>query len=217
MKTVVSLCVIALSLFVPQITTGAEELFRDEFKNQLGQGWSWVREDAANWHVSTNGLEIRPRPGNLWGPPNDAHNVLVRPITPPTNAALEISVVVENHPTSQYEQANLAWYYDDSHMVKLGLELVDEKLCIVMGREERDRAQTVALLPSSANRVQLRLTVRDNSIRGDYRLGDETHWRKAGQCTLPRHGAPQISLQVYQGTETTAHWARFRDFIIRRD
>ncbi len=216
MKIVAHLHVIVFLLCGVRIAAGAEELFRDEFKHQLGKDWVWIREDATNWRVGTNGLEIRPRPGNLWGPPNDARNVLTRPVAAPTNATLEISVMVENHPSHQYEQANLAWYYDDRHMVKLGLELVDEKLCIVMGREEQDRTRTVALLPVATNRVSLRLTVRDHSLRGDYQLGDEPAWRTAGQCTLPVHGAPKISLQVYQGTETTAHWARFRDFVIRR-
>jgi hypothetical protein len=34
----------------------AEVVFRDEFKGQLGEGWSWVREDRTGWRVTAAGL-----------------------------------------------------------------------------------------------------------------------------------------------------------------
>ena len=83
----------------------------------------------------------------MWGPPNDARNVLVRPVPEPGKDRIEISVKVENEPTEQYEQVDLVWYYDDSNMVKIGLEQVDKELCVVMGREEKDRTRTIAVIP----------------------------------------------------------------------
>lgn len=47
--------------------------------------------------------------------------------------------------TGQWEQVDLCWYLDDSNMVKLGQEMVDGKLSIVMGREQADRARTVKM------------------------------------------------------------------------
>jgi regulation of enolase protein 1 (concanavalin A-like superfamily) len=111
-----------------------EILFQDDFKGKLGEGWSWVREDPQAWRVTKEGLEIRVQPGNLWGSANNAKNVLVRPAPDPAKGPIEISVTVTNPPTGQYEQTDLVWYYDDSHMVKIGQELVNKKLSLVMGR-----------------------------------------------------------------------------------
>ena len=200
------------------ITCEAEELFRDDFKGHLADGWSWIREDKSGWRVSERGLEIRVQPGNMWGPANNATNVLVRPLPNVTNATIEISVTAENRPTEQYEQADLVWYYDDSHMVKLGQELVDGKLSIVMGREEKDKTRTMAIIPIQSAVVHLRLITKENSIRGEYRLADEKEWHVAGECDLPVNGSPKASLQTYQGPQAIERWVRFTGFrIVKRD
>src|SRR5262249_34545201 len=113
-----------------------EVLFQDDFKGQLGLGWSWVREHREAWRATEQGREVRIEPGNMWGPENSARNLLVRTAPDTSTSEIEISVNVENHPTHQYEQVDLVWYYDDSNMVKIGQELVDGKLSVVMGREE---------------------------------------------------------------------------------
>ena len=28
-----------------------EAVFRDDFKDKLGEGWTWIREDRAGWRV----------------------------------------------------------------------------------------------------------------------------------------------------------------------
>jgi regulation of enolase protein 1 (concanavalin A-like superfamily) len=194
----------------------AGELFHDNFRETLADGWSWIREDQSGWRATERGLQIRIQPGNMWGPANNATNVLIRSLPVVTNAAVEIAVTIENRPTEQYEQADLVWYYDDGHMVKLGQELVDGKLSIVMGREEKDRTRTIAIIPIESAVVHARLIVKGNSIRGEYRLGDEKAWRVAGECDLPANGSPKASLQVYQGPKSLERWARFSEFTIRR-
>jgi regulation of enolase protein 1 (concanavalin A-like superfamily) len=183
-------------------------------KGRLADGWLWIREDKSSWRVTERGLEVRIQPGNMWGPANNARNVLVRPLSSVTNATIEISVTIENRPTEQYEQVDLVWYYDDSNMVKLGQELVDGKLSIVMGREEKDKTTTMAIIPIQSDVVHTRFIVKGNSILGQYRLGDEKDWRAAGQCDLPINGLPKVSLQVYQGPKTFERWARFSEFRI---
>jgi regulation of enolase protein 1 (concanavalin A-like superfamily) len=204
-------------LLIGTATCGAAEVFRDDFTNRLATGWSWVREDPSGWRVTERGLEVRSQPGNMWGPANNATNVLVRPLPNPTNRAIEIAVTIENRPTEQYEQADLVWYYDDSHMVKLGQELVDGKLSIVMGREEQDRTRTIAIIPIQAAKVQVRFRAQTNHIRGEYRQDGEENWTIAGECDLPANGSPQASLQVYQGPKTVERWVRFNAFSIRTD
>jgi regulation of enolase protein 1 (concanavalin A-like superfamily) len=193
----------------------ADELpFQEDFAGKLDQGWSWVRADPQSWRVTQRGLEVRIQPGNLWGTANNAKNVLVRPA--PAQEPIEISVNVTNQPTAQYEQVDLVWYYDDSHMVKLGQELVDGKLSIVMGREEADKTRTIAILPLTSGSVRLRLLVSGERIRGQFRTPDSDTWREVGECDLPKHGPPKISLQCYQGPTDAEHWARFTEFSVRR-
>src|SRR5204862_4744081 len=56
----------------------ADILFSDNFTNGLARGWTWLREDPKAWRTTEHGLEVLLQPGNMWGPANDARNVLVR-------------------------------------------------------------------------------------------------------------------------------------------
>jgi regulation of enolase protein 1 (concanavalin A-like superfamily) len=207
---------VALPLLVA--AEAADTLFEDDFQGKLGEGWSWVREHRAAWRISGRGLEVHIEPGNMWGPANDAKNILVRPAPATTNESIEVSVNVENRPTSQYEQVDLVWYFDDGHMVKLGQELVDGKLSIVMGREENDRTRTIAIIPLDSFSVRLRLTVKGSRIHGQFRTPGAVEWREAGECDLPAPPDAQgkISLQFYQGPANIEHWARITEFQVCR-
>ena len=198
--------------------SGDEVIFHDDFHGRLAEGWSWRREHREAWWVSDRGLEVRIEPGNMWGPANDARNVLVRPAPEVGDGELEISVTVETHPTNQYEQADLVWYYDDSNMVKLGRELVDGKVSIVMGREQGDRTRTLALIPIQAEFVRLKLIVKGNQVRGQYLLAGSEKWQDANKCDMPapKDGKPKISLQFYQGPADSEHWARVTAFRVER-
>jgi regulation of enolase protein 1 (concanavalin A-like superfamily) len=207
---------LASALLVVGTPSQADEIvFQDDFKGKLDAGWSWLREDRNGWRVTGRGLEVRVQPGNMWGARNDAKNVLVRTAPDRARGELEVAVSVTNQPTAQYEQVDLVWYYDDRHMVKLGQELVDGKLSIVMGREEADRTRTIAIIPLKSFAVQLRFRVSGNRIHGHYRTPDAEDWREAGECDLPAQGVEKVSLQCYQGPADAAHWARITGFCIR--
>ena len=205
----------ALTFAVAKDDAVGDVLFRDTFKGKLGDGWTWVREDRDRWRVSDRGLEVRIHHGNMWGPANDAKNVLVRSAPDPGGKPVEITASVENHPTNQWEQVDLCWYYDDGHMVKLGQELVDGKLSVVMGREENDRARTISITLLDSDKVELRLVVQDNRIRGRFKT-PKADWRDVGECDLPVKGKPQISLQFYRAAENSDHWARVSELTVRR-
>ena len=209
---------LALALFSAVARPGDGIPFRDDFKGKLGEGWSWVREHRAAWRVTEHGLEVCIEPGNMWGPANDAKNVLVRPAPDAAKEEIEVSVKVENRPSGQYEQADLVWYYDDGHMVKLGQEMVDGKLSIVMGREENDQTGTIAIIHIRFFIVRLRLSVKGSRIHGQFRTPDSDQWREAGECELPAPAqrTAKISLQFYQGPTNAEHWARVTEFQIRR-
>ena len=189
-------------------------LFADDFKGELKEGWTWVREHPEGWRTSPDGLEILVEPGNMWGGANDAKNVLVRPVPAVAGGAVRVSATVENHPTGLYEQIDLVWYYDDSHMVKIGLELVHGQLSLVMGREEDDKTRTLSIVPMKQNKLDLRLTVTGNEIHGEYRVSGAEEWQEGGKCDLPAMGGAKVSLQAYQGVAGVAHWARVNEFRI---
>ncbi len=212
---------LALVFVVTSGIAGAQPvLFSDGFQGKLADGWSWVRENPAAWRVTTNGLQIQIEPGNMWGGQNNARNVLVRPLPPGDQQNLEIAVTVENKPSHQYEQVDLVWYYDDSNMVKIGLEQVDGELCLVMGREEHDQTRTIAKLPLSpdSTRLRVRFLTSKNQLRGEYRLADATEWKRAGECDMPapKGMQPRVSLQCYQGLVEQNHWATLTDFRISK-
>jgi regulation of enolase protein 1 (concanavalin A-like superfamily) len=195
---------------------GAAVTFRDTFKPKPADGWTWLREDPAAWRVGEHGLEVRVQPGNMWGPANDAKNVLLRAAPDPAKGPVEVTASVENAPTGQWEQVDLVWYYDDGHMVKLGQELVDGQLSVVMGREHADRTRTIAIIPLDSNRVDLRLLVDGAKVKGRFKPpGGE--WRDAGECDVPalEGKPPQVSLQFYMGPPDAEHWARVSEVTIR--
>jgi regulation of enolase protein 1 (concanavalin A-like superfamily) len=186
--------------------------FQDSFRGKLSDGWRWVREDPQGWRMTDHGLEIRVQPGNMWGGANDARNILVRDIPDPAHQIVTVSINLTNRPTSQYEQVDLVWYYDDQHMVKIGQELVDGKLSMVMGREERDQCRTIAIHPIEAFVLEVRFVAHGSQLRGEYRFPGESDWRLAGLTDLPFNGSPKVSLQCYQGPADAEHWARLWDF-----
>jgi regulation of enolase protein 1 (concanavalin A-like superfamily) len=217
MKTLSAL--VCTSFLALAALAGEEVIFQDKFQGALGPGWFWIREDPSAWRIKDGALELRIQPGNLWGGSNNSKNVLVRPAPDLAGGELEITVKFENAPTGQYEQVNLAWYYDDSHMVKLGREIVDGPVCVVMGREERDQCRTIARPPVPGGWYRLRLTVSGNQIRGEYWPEGASAWTKAGSCDLPAPagGQPKLSLHAYNGPADAEHWARITEFtVIRR-
>ncbi len=204
-------------LLLPAAGCATRTRIADDFRGGLGKGWVVLREDRAAWRTTADGLEVRVLPGNMWGGANDAKNTFVRPLPDPAEGPVEVTVQVENRPTEQYEQVDLTWYYADSHQVKIGQELVDGKLSLVMGREENDRTRTICILPLDAYVVDLRLVAQGNQVTGSYRTPAMKDWRTAGTCDLPvKEGGPKASLQIYQGTTRVERWAHLRRFRVRQ-
>ncbi|TWU41110.1 beta-xylosidase family glycoside hydrolase [Novipirellula artificiosorum] len=188
----------------------SDATFRDDFRDALGSDWQWLRENKAGWRVSDEGLKVLIEPGNMWGGANDAKNVLLRRVPDGWDDAVQVCAELSHKPEKRWEQADLVWYYSDRAMVKIGLEIEHGETNIVMGREERDKTKTLAIIPYADPAVQLRLSVHGNEIHGDYRRLGSTNWVEAGHCTLPKIDAPEtpyVSLQFYQGESDSNRWA----------
>lgn len=206
----------ALIMLILCITSvsGDTVLFQDAFKGKLGEGWSWVRERKETWRLTPEGLEIKVEPGNMWGSANNARNILKRPLPALKQGELEITALLENKPSHQYEQIDLVWYHDDAHMVKIGIEQVDGVLSMVMGREEKDRTRTLAIIPIQSTTLEVRFNLRGSTIKGWFREKGQGDWRLAGECELPPVKPAFITLQAYQGPPDQDHWARITRFRI---
>lgn len=187
----------------------AEEIPLGKGATNINPNWKWLREDRAGWRLTNGVLEVRLQPGNMWGPANNAKNVLLIPLE--RAGDVTITATIEHQPTEQYEQADLVWYYADSHMVKLGPELVDGQFSVVMGREEGDRARTISINPIPAGAVEVKFIVTGNEITGLYRQNTNS-WKSAGSCSMPALPGidPRLSLQFYQGPANAEHWARVK-------
>jgi regulation of enolase protein 1 (concanavalin A-like superfamily) len=186
----------------------------DDFKGKLVEGWRWLRENKAGWRLTDAGLQVLIEPGNMWGPANDAKNVLLRSVPEPMRKNADVTVQVAHKPQNRWEQANLVWYYSDSAMVKLGLEIEHGKTNIVMGREEGDKTRTIAIIPYAGETVQLRVVVLGGELTGYFRRPGAPEWTEAGKTTTPAPAGtdPQISLQFYQGVAGSDRWATVTGF-----
>lgn len=199
-----------LAGIICSFSLSAAETFKEKFGGKLDTDWKWIRENPRTWRAVGDRLEIRIEPGNMWGPANDGKNVLVRSVPDPAEQQVELRARVANVPSEQWEQVDLVWYYDDSHMVKIGLEQVDGKVTIVMGREEKDRARTITIIPTDLRDVELRLTASGNQIVGEFKKPGAEKWERAGECDLPGKGKANMSIQTYNGHPEKEHWAQIK-------
>ncbi|WP_182865418.1 hypothetical protein [Stieleria mannarensis] len=186
----------------------------DSFHGSMRDEWRWLRENQAGWKLTDSGLKVLVEPGNMWGRANDAKNVLLHPVPAAWQDSVDVRVQLEQHPRKRWEQTNLVWYYSDSTMVKIGLEIEHGVTNIVMGREENDRTRTIAIIPYPAESVELRIVVEGHDLQGFYRIPGEPDWIAVGKTTLPDEvsQSPQVSLQFYQGEEDSGRWATASHF-----
>jgi len=175
-------------------------LFQDTFKGKLADGWSWLREDAADWRATPDGLEIRLRPGDA----NSVKNALVRPVPKfDGKVAIEVTVTSVSEPTEQYEQAGLTLYHEEKPGFKLVHERVDGKLVVVPGKA-----------PAEKLSVRLRLIVGGGRFIAQFRQEGEEEFKTAAEGDLVLADGDKISVQGYHGPGEPAHWVRFSDFTV---
>lgn len=187
----------------------------DSLKGSMGKDWRWLRENKSGWKLTDSGLQVLIEPGNMWGKDNDARNVLLHPIPAAWEDGVDVQVQLEQHPKKRWEQTNLVWYFSDSTMVKLGLELEHGKTNIVMGREDGDRTRTIKIVPYADPIVQLRFVLKGQQLQGFFRKPGTAEWKPVGSATLPASSATppaKISLQFYMGEEDSNRWATVSDF-----
>ncbi len=197
--TVVVLCLASL----PARAAEPKAVFEDGFDGKLGDGWSWLREEAGAWRIKEGALEIRVPPGVA----ATVRNALVRKAPDRREGKFAIDVTVTNldKPTRQFEQGGITWYHDGKPVFKLVHELIDGALYIIPGRK-----------PMAAESVQLRLIVTANSWTAQFRPDGKSEFETAGSGPLPEPGDDQVSIQCYNGPPDAEHWMRFDEFRISK-
>ncbi len=178
-------------------------IFEDNFAGDLGEGWSWLRENPDRWRIRDGGLEICVEPGVA----ATVRNALVRQAPDRSEGTFAIEVTITNHtaPTQQYEQAGITWYNDGKPVFKEVKELVDGQLYIIPGKQ-----------PMPARSVRLRLLVTADSWQARYCPQGDTEFHTAAAGELPPPANDQVSIQCYNGPPDEQHWIRFENFRIKR-
>lgn len=176
--------------------------FEDKFnQEELGKGWTWLREHKEAWRLQDGGLEIQIEPGVA----DTCKNVLLReaPDRAKGSWAIEVTVTSLKVPIQQYEQAGITWYSEGKPVFKLVKELVNGQLVIVPGHK-----------PMTEKSVRLRLVVTADSWIAYYQPNAKGKFLEAASGKLPPPGKDQVSLTCYNGPPEAEHWVRFQDFRI---
>ncbi|MBN2863590.1 MAG: glycoside hydrolase family 3 C-terminal domain-containing protein [Bacteroidales bacterium] len=93
---------------------------KDEFKSaSLGNQWSWVRENPANWSLTKKpgSLVITAETGEIISGNNNAANILLQDAN--TDWTIESRVVFSRRPSGFSQNGGLLAYQDDDNFVKL--------------------------------------------------------------------------------------------------
>jgi hypothetical protein len=193
-----------MPLLILALSAAADEpriLFEDSFDKQLGEGWTWLRENPDAWRLRDGALEIRVEPGNA----ETVKNALLRkaPDRAEKKFAVEVTTTFTSDPTQQYEQGGITWYHENKPVFKLVHERIDGELWVIPGR-----------VPAPKKSAQLRLIVDGNQWTAQFRQDPEAEYQTAAEGELPPPGNDVISLQCYQGPPDAEHWIRFDDFRI---
>ena len=195
------LFVIAQLMWASVLSAQTQVLFEDRFDKNLGQGWQWLRENAANWRINDGGLEIRVEPGKA----DTVKNALLRPAPDRSKSdfAVEVTMTFTRDPTQQYEQGGITWYHNQKPVMKLVHEHIDGEDWIIPGR-----------VPARSKTVQLRLIVKGTEWIAQFREALDDEFQTAASGQLPPPGDDQVSIQCYEGPSEGQHWIRFDNFRI---
>jgi len=180
-------------------------IFKEPFKKELRDGWSWLREAPANWRITDDALELKMEPL----PGDGARNILFR--KPPKKADGPFVVTVEIKAlqpyTQQFQQAGLYWMQGDELKFKYVMENIDEQLYVFPGKK-----------PLTTEHVVLRWRIDGTRLVAEYQPGATGEFLKAFEEQLPERDDTQdrISIQCWHGPADAEAWIRFRKFAITK-
>jgi len=187
-------------------------VYKADFSKALDKGWSFVREDKAEWRLKDGNLQLLAQPTNIWGKKNNkTENFLLRALPGPTFA---VEVTVDFNPRKEYEQAGLMLYVDDDNYIKFDRELYAGQSCTLV-LESKAKPKVVKKIPFREGPLRLRLEISDGKVKAMVKGPEDKGWTSHGETTLPASSDKvKVGLFALQGDAKAPRWATFRDFIL---
>ena len=186
--------------------------YKADFSKALDKGWSFVREDKAEWRLKEGNLQLLAQPSNIWGKRNNkTENFLLRALPGPKST---VEVTVHFNPRKEYEQAGLMLYLDDDNYIKFDRELYGGQSCTLV-LESKAKPKVVKKIPFREGPLRLRLEIAAGKVKAMVKAPGGKEWTTHGETTLPgSHDKVKVGLFALLGDKKKPRWATFSDFVL---
>ena len=203
---------IVLTLALSTTMPAFAEDYKADFSKALDDGWSFVREDKAEWRLKDGNLELLAQPTNIWGKANNkTENFLLRALPGATSS---VEVTVDFNPRKEYEQAGLMLYVDDDNYSKFDRELYSGQSCTLV-LESGAKPKVVKKIPFPEGPLRLRLEIADGKVKAMVKAPGGKDWTAHGETTLPGSvDKVKVGFFALQGDAKAPRWAKFKDFVL---
>ena len=199
----------------PQNPVIVENRIRDDFDNQLAEGWIWLAEDKARWSLSEvpGWLQILASDASFDGP-SFPTNVLLRD---PPEGDFEMTTLLQFTPTSNFQFSGLVVFQDKANALQFGRAFCDlADSCVGDGIyfDNFEGGFIVAnhKAPIRGSQIYLRLRLVGNTYTG-YFSEDGVNWITLGEHTRDFSQA-RVGLMAAQAAQAIP--ASFDFFTITR-
>ncbi len=208
-----TILLLTMALAAPAL---AGEEYKADFSEKLDEGWSFVREDKAEWRLKDGALELLAQPSNIWGNQNqDTENFLLRPVPGP---AFSVEVTVDFTPKQHFEQAGILIYADDDNYIKFDREMINGKQSCTLVLEDKANPRGVHMIPFREGPLRLRLEIADGKVNAMVKTPGDDEWTPHGKTTLPGDADKmQVGFFALNGEPGAPRWAAFKDFSLTTD
>ena len=188
--------------------------YKADFSKALDKGWSFVREDKAEWRLKDGNLQLLAQPSNIWGKRNNkTENFLLRALPGPKST---VEVTVHFNPRKEYEQAGLMLYLDDDNYIKFDRELYGGQSCTLV-LESKAKPKVVKKIPLREGPLRLRLEIANGKVKAMVKAPEGKEWTNHGKTTLPGSSEDvKVGLFALQGDARNPRWATFSDFVLAK-
>ena len=186
--------------------------YKADFSKSLDKGWSFVREDKADWRLKDGKLQLLAQPSNIWGKRNNKpENFLLRALPGPEST---VEVTVDFNPKKEYEQAGLMIYIDDDNYIKFDSEIYGGQSCTLV-LESMAKPKVVKKIPFREGPLRRRLEIAAGKVKAMVKAPGGKEWTTHGETTLPgSHDKAKVGLFALLGDKKKPRWASFSDFVL---
>ena len=180
MKCVTRTVVVLIGILVGcglLVGAGFAVAYKADFSQALDKGWSFVREDKADWRLKDGKLQLLAQPSNIWGKKNNkTENFLLRALPGPKAA---VEVTVDFNPRKEYEQAGLMIYLDDDNYIKFDRELYGGQSCTLV-LESKAKPKVVKKIPFREGPLRRRIEISDGKGKAMVKAPGGKGWTESG-------------------------------------